>query len=513
MRFDIPSLDGTEILTIEFRDGEDTAHTISRRPASKARTRHQTIRSADNLGRSVGMIQTASGILYDVVDPKPERVRLDDIAHHLSQQCRYSGATKRFYCPTPEQRILTADFRWVPAGDLKIGDQLVGFDEHPQIVTSKKKRRRFKPSTVLSATPVRRRVYLLEMEDGSTVRASAEHPWLVSTKQSRNQQWMRTEEIVEAVNNGQKRFMHRFFTPWVEYQTRDAGYLAGLYDGEGHLSFLNRKGIQMGVAQKPGLVLDEMYRLHQHFGFSKIRRSTVGQTGVQSLQIKGGWREAMRLLGAIRPLRLLVKMKEGLLSGKLEKEMNGQGAPPRVVRAHLEGQRWCAGLETSTRTYFCEGYAAHNSVAEHSIWVSLIVPPKYAREALLHDAAEAYCIDLPRPIKHLPEMGHYRELEWRNERAIVERFGLSTTTIDDVVVADVEALACECRQLMPWRDADWWWGDLARRPLGDATREASYVFQTRDYEERRFTELLRFEPDPIEVRSTFLRRAKELGLT
>lgn len=71
-------------------------------------------------------------------------------------------------------------------------------------------------------------------------------------------------------------------------------------------------------------------------------------------------------------------------------------------------------------------YAGHSSVfysvAEHSMMVSTMVPPGYRLEALLHDAAEAYCQDLCAPVKnYLPD---YVEMITNNERVVREAFGL-----------------------------------------------------------------------------------------
>lgn len=90
-------------------------------------------------------------------------------------------------------------------------------------------------------------------------------------------------------------------------------------------------------------------------------------------------------------------------------------------------------------------YAGHikkfYSVAEHSVVVSRLCPIKQMLEALLHDAAEAYCQDVIAPVKRfLPE---YQALIALNEGVIRQAFGLpaeqsETVTFVDKLVGDWE---------------------------------------------------------------------------
>lgn len=42
-------------------------------------------------------IETFTGLKFDVLNPKPDQIVIEDIAHALSQICRFAGHTKHFY--------------------------------------------------------------------------------------------------------------------------------------------------------------------------------------------------------------------------------------------------------------------------------------------------------------------------------------------------------------------------------------------------------------------------------
>ncbi len=96
-------------------------------------------------------------------------------------------------------------------------------------------------------------------------------------------------------------------------------------------------------------------------------------------------------------------------------------------------------------------YAGHvrefYSVAQHSVLVSWNVPSEFAKEGLLHDAAEAYVQDIIRPIKHMDGMQSYRELEEKFDRLIAEKFGLQYPWHSCVKEADNRAVLTERRDL------------------------------------------------------------------
>lgn len=118
----------------------------------------------------------------------------------------------------------------------------------------------------------------------------------------------------------------------------------------------------------------------------------------------------------------------------------------------------------------------HYSVAEHCVRVSeLLEEWGCSREVqlwgLLHDASEAYLVDIPAPLKYQPEFAAYREAEARLMYAVCERFGLALVEPIEVRAADGVMLATEARDLMAYAPH---WSKLEHAPLEDVIRPWSH---------------------------------------
>ncbi len=97
----------------------------------------------------------------------------------------------------------------------------------------------------------------------------------------------------------------------------------------------------------------------------------------------------------------------------------------------------------------------HYSVAQHSVLVAehmnqvlRITRPDELLQGLLHDAAEAYLCDVPRPLKYRPEFVFYRGLEENAMMVIADKFRLEWPFVPEVKQADNAMLVAEGLELM-----------------------------------------------------------------
>jgi uncharacterized protein len=93
------------------------------------------------------------------------------------------------------------------------------------------------------------------------------------------------------------------------------------------------------------------------------------------------------------------------------------------------------------------------SVAEHSVLLSRAAPLPYKKWALLHDASEAYVVDVPSPIK--PALAGYKAIERQVMRAIEVRFDLHLGAPDIIKQLDRAILMDEQRQNMAPAPVTW----------------------------------------------------------
>lgn len=88
------------------------------------------------------------------------------------------------------------------------------------------------------------------------------------------------------------------------------------------------------------------------------------------------------------------------------------------------------------------------SVAQHSVIVSKICNKEDQLWGLLHDASEAYLVDMPKPLKVLPEFEWFREAEDKVQAMVSKHYGLDFEQPESVHRADKIALLTEKRDLM-----------------------------------------------------------------
>lgn len=115
------------------------------------------------------------------------------------------------------------------------------------------------------------------------------------------------------------------------------------------------------------------------------------------------------------------------------------------------------------------------SVAQHSVIVANLLPAQLKLAGLLHDATEAYIVDIPRPLKQvLPE---YKVIEFRLSEIICDVFDVDFSD-PEIKTADNVALMTEARDLLTVPPVGWNIPEqpMSRRITPMCPEEAEYYF-------------------------------------
>jgi intein/homing endonuclease len=261
------------------------------------------------------------------------------------------------YCLAPGTKVLTGDLLWVPIEEITPGTVLLGFDESAS--AERQFRRMYRPSVVEDVSRVHLPSYKLMLEDGTQFIASSDHPWLVS--QGYTGKWVTTEHLQAQDTYTYPSKLIKVLDTWEPLHDYDNGYLAAALDGEGWLSqrppvgkngHKHGKGFVLGFAQRENAMLDRVLSiLNKHEIAYRIKDYRKDLTQVIFSKPR---RDAIRLLGETRPLRLLANLDLELGMVDLRRRIP-------VISKEFIGDQDLIALRTSTRTFIANGFATHNS--------------------------------------------------------------------------------------------------------------------------------------------------------
>lgn len=260
------------------------------------------------------------------------------------------------YCITPDHKLLKDDMRWHEARNLNVGDVVLGFDEKSSI----SKRRLFRSSTITKINYDTQPVYLVRLSSGKEFKVTKEHKWLVrGSRDGNGYVWRRTDELI---NKGGGVRISKVMDMWEEVDTKDAGWLSGMFDGEGCLSKRgntnwsgNDSITNLSISQRPTPTLGKIERILNEMSTLHSKRRTAKGSDCVTLNIYGHKHEKLKFLGEIRPERLLDKFTFDDL-GSFECRAGDEF----VESVELLGDMEIIQISTDTGTFICDGYAHHN---------------------------------------------------------------------------------------------------------------------------------------------------------
>lgn len=244
------------------------------------------------------------------------------------------------YCLAPWTKVLTADMTHVRADDIRVGDELATFDEHPVDGN----RRRLREGRVTAVVRRQRPRFEVTTTTGKVLIVSADHQFLARGKGG-NWHWRKAQDLTVGAR------LHPF--PWAEQeQTYEAGYVAGILDGEGWVRKAGPGGaFRLGFAQKPGKVFDTVERALHARGYAGWTRRLDDREGVMNVEMDG--HQSLRALQQFQPARLVAKRK---WAGACMHSGEGEA----VTGIRYVGMGEVVSITTTERTLIAEGICQHN---------------------------------------------------------------------------------------------------------------------------------------------------------
>ena len=262
-------------------------------------------------------------------------------------------------CFAKGHKVLKSDLTWVDVADLKVGDELLAFNENVPDPSNPKSKRRFEISVVERVEPVVKKSSKVILENGHEFIVSNDHPWLVKRRGS-HWDWRTTDKLIHFNGNNT---LTSVIDVWNNDDNYHAGYLAAFLDGEGSVVHSKRSHRKFGsnftitFTQKEQYIIDKLIESLDHFNFKySIYSYDRNHRDIMNISILGGTPEKLRFLGITQ------SAKNKKLNLDFLEENNLYGKDTYKIKEIIDiGHQELVGLQTSSKTYIVDGFPVHNS--------------------------------------------------------------------------------------------------------------------------------------------------------
>jgi len=267
-------------------------------------------------------------------------------------------------CFSEQMKVLSSDYRWIKIKDVEIGDKLVACDEESPGFTEigRKQSRKFRTAIVEDKKEFIKDAYEVLFDNGARLEVTDDHRMLCRKRGGDNQEWRLVSQFI--IGDSVRIAMN---PPDYECETYEDGWMAGIIDGEGSARLTGAKRIS--VHQVAGKVLDRMkayfHRINMPYkeviDYRKFGDSSkLGDKPVHRLDIHR-LPYIMELFSRCRPTRFT--SDEWHIGHELPGKAAQDGIKPwaKVTSIKYIGKIKVIDLQTSTKTFICEGLVSHNS--------------------------------------------------------------------------------------------------------------------------------------------------------
>lgn len=265
-------------------------------------------------------------------------------------------------CYSPDTKVLTSTYQWVPIKDIQLGQTLWSVDENPigKTKSGRDNERRIRVSTVEAKVFLKKEAYEITLSNGVTLKVTGEHRHLCLQRGGCMPQW-------REINNCKVGDKIRAFCPPPTNTELDyeSGWVGGLLDGEGSFGAYPAARIALSQVDGPVLRRYKSYLDKLNIKFYELidyrdagSYSKMGDKPVHCVRVD---RQAdiIRLLAQTNPIRFI---KKPVFEGKkLPKECLGFESWVTILSIKPIGEIDVVDLQTSEKTFIAEGLVSHNS--------------------------------------------------------------------------------------------------------------------------------------------------------